>query len=393
VLRPLFSISALGLLAGAILASAALVSAPTAAAKPRVQVFERSLRLVLLTEASNDYSLGIETDGHRQVALTLSKGSGAVIYTTTGRVSRKGIEADFGALGEVSVRFHGKLLRRRRPSRRLDVFGVPSRGRGLGTVCRGRRAQVESGDFRGTIRFEGENGFSGIDASAGRGFVIRKYRRVCRTSQPHLHPKPRRHRGQDSKGADQARAALGGLRANLLTVGGEADGRRVFMRALSFDSGPKWLRELFGTMLIGATLERRDGIRIERVAMTGAGSNALTVSRGKNKPTRVSVVFPKPMEGRAELVQAKGSPVSWSGSLSMRLPGAGGVPLTGPGLAVVYCRISLAEIEESPCLPRSEALLPPESLSGSPRLKKLLALQESGSHSQALADAKLSWSR
>ncbi|HEX3240207.1 MAG TPA: hypothetical protein VHR18_08745 [Solirubrobacterales bacterium] len=337
---------------------------------------ERSLRAVLLTKASNGYVAWIETDGHRQVTLAMSKGSVAATYTTTGRVSRRGIEADFGALGEVSMRFHGKLLR----PRHLQA-----------KHCRGRRPQMAFGDFRGTIRFEGENGYGSVDAAKARGFVIRKYRRVCGSLRSaHPKPKPQKHRG--GKGAGQDREVAEGPKTNLLTVGGEADGRQVVMRALSIDSSD-WISKLIGTLVVGATLERREGIRIERVTVTAAGSNALTISRGEGKPTQVNVLFPKPLEGRAELVQEKGSAASWTGSLLMRLPGAGGVPLTGPGLSAVYCRLPLFGAEETPCTRRSEALLPAEFLSGSPRLQQLLALQESGSHSQALADVRLSWSR
>lgn len=373
--------TSLALLACAALALAALGAASTAAAKPGVQVHERSLRLMLLTKASNGYVGWIETNGHRQVTLTLSKGEVGATYTTAGRVSRKGIEADFGELGETSVRFRGKLLRPRR---------VRS------PQCRGRMPQMAFGGFSGTIRFEGENGYSSIDAAKARGFVLRKYRRVCRRERaprPQPKPKPQKHTGQGGKQADGGRSILDRLQTNLLTVGGETEGRQVFMRALSFDFGSKRLSKLLGALLVGATLERRDGIRIERVMVTTAGSNAFTISRGEGEPTRVGVLFPKPLEGRAKLVQAKGSPASWSGSLLMRLPGAGGVPLTGPGLAAVYCREPLFGLEETPCTRRSEALLPTELSSGSSRLAKLLALQESGSHSQALADVRLSWSR
>ncbi len=368
--------AALALLACAVLALAALGTASmAAAAKPGVRVHERSLKLLMLTKASHGYALWVETNGHRQVTLTLSKGSAAATYTTTGEVSRKGIEADFGELGELSVRLRGTLLRPRRAP---------------GTHCRGRRPQMVFGNFHGTIRFEGENGYSRIDASKARGLMIRKYRRVCKLPRaPRPQPKPQKHSG---RGKGKTGGGNGGPKVNQLTVGGEAGGREVFMQALSFDFGSERLRKLLGSLLVGATLERREGIRIERVMVLSAGANAFTVSRGKGEPTRVGVLYPKPLEGSAKLVQTKGSPSSWSGSLLMRVPGSGAVPLAGPGMAAVYCRVPLLDVEETPCTRRSEALLPTQ-LSGSPRLRRLLALQESGSHSQALADVRLSWSR
>jgi hypothetical protein len=357
-----------------------VLGAGSAAADPGLQVTKRSLRSVLLAKAGHGYSLWVETNGHRQVKLTMSKGSVGAVYTTTGKVSRRGIEADFGELGEISVRFQGKLLRPRHPQRASN--------------CRGRRPQMASGDFRGTIRFEGENGYSSIDVAEARGLVLRKYRRVCRSSRlPQPQPKPHKRGGRGGKKDDPVDGRAKKMRMNLLTVGGEAGGRAVFMRALEFENAP-WLVELlFGTLLVGGTLEHREGVRIERVTVASGGSNALQVSRGDGEPTRVDVLFPKPLRGKAELIQAEGSPPSWTGSLSMPLPGAGSVPLTGPGLAAVYCRLSLTDAEESPCLLRADELLPGDVLSGSPRLRKLLVPQESGSHSQALADVRLSWSR
>lgn len=71
----------------------ALAVAPAGAAtKPGWVETERSLRLELNAKASDGYEMRVRTDGHREVTLSLSKGSIEIDYTTTGRVSRKGIE-------------------------------------------------------------------------------------------------------------------------------------------------------------------------------------------------------------------------------------------------------------------------------------------------------------
>jgi hypothetical protein len=61
--------------------------------------------------------------------------------------------------------------------------------------------------------------------------------------------------------------------------------------------------------------------------------------------------------------------------------------LTGARLTPVFCRTALFSQLRTPCLRRSEEVIPEP-----PRISALIA-QGSGSHSQALADVRLSWSR
>lgn len=359
------------------LALVALGAASTAAAAPDTYVREPSLQLALFAKASHGYKLWVETNGHHQVALIASRSGTSATYTTTGRVSRKGIEADFGGLGEISVRFRGRL-----------EAGRPN------PQCHGRRAQFGFGTFRGTIRFRGEHGFASVDVSRAPGLLFRSYRQICkRERSPLPKPKPKKHGGgRGGTQPDGEGSLFDDLQARMLTVGGETEGKQAIMQAVSLVLPSERRADLGFTVLIGATLERRDGIRIERAALAFAGANVFAVSGGEGAPTRVGVVFPKPFEGRAKLVQERGEPSIWSGTLALPLPGAGRVPLTGPGLAAIFCQLSL-ERAETPCTRRADALLPATWLSGSPRLARLLARQESGSHSQALADVKLSWSR
>ena len=293
---------------------AALGADSAEAARPGIQVQQRSLRLLMIAGASHGYEMGVETDGHRQVTVSLSKGTVSASYTTAGRVSRKGIEADFGELGEISVRFHGKPL----PSPRRHVRG-----------CRGRPTQRAFGSFTGTIRFVGENRFAVVNASRARGILLRRYRVVCRPPEP-PRPKPHRHR-PDRRGQDGEQESLfGGLTMNVLTVGGETDSRSLFMQAISLELGSKRKSDRVGTLLVGATVEHRAGVRIVRTVLTIADrGEGLTVDSRDKQSTTVGVHFPKPLEGSAKLVQEQGMPSRWTGSLLMRLPGAGAVPLTG----------------------------------------------------------------
>ncbi|MBK5220461.1 MAG: hypothetical protein JJE35_11850 [Thermoleophilia bacterium] len=349
----------------------ALALPASASARPGWDVQKRSLHLSLEAHASNGYELWVETLGHRRVNLGLAKGGVVVSYTTSGRVSRDRIEADFGELGEVSVRLRGKPV----PFELIPGLGLP-RNLFPHRDCRGRKPVREAGSFRGTIRFRGEHGFAAVDLGDAKGEMRRYYRRLCK-------------RGKLIGPRGRPQASYEPPRMNVITVGGRTAGRSVFFEALGFEGGPRngALTKSFGSLAFAGTVEHRDRVRIDRLAMTEGDEGSLIVSPHGTAPVRATVALPKPLEGTAELTQAAGEPTSWIGSLQVHLPGAGTVPLTGPELTPVFCRVALFSELRTPCVRRSEKAIPEP-----PRIGVLLA-QGSGSHSQAFAEARLSWSR
>ncbi len=350
--------------------AAALALPASAGARPNVEVQKRSLHLSLQARASNGYQLRLETLGHKRVNLAFSKGGVFVGYTTIGRVNRHRIRADFGRLGRVSVRLRAKRVPFPRPRGRN-----PQRNRSPRRDCRGRRPMREVGSFRGRIRFKGERGFTTVSTDSARGEMQRYYRRVCKLT-------PARGRRQP---------AFEAPRLNTITVGGRAANRAVFLRAVGLEGGPSnaALGKGFGSLTTAGTIERRAGVRIDRLAMTEGDARSLIVSPDDKRPVTATVALPKPFAGKAKLIQAAGSPTSWTGSLRVHLPGAGAVPLTGPRLQPVFCRVGLFSELATPCVRRAEGAIPEP-----PRINALMALlQGSGSHSQALAEARLSWSR
>jgi len=61
------------------------------------------------------------------------------------------------------------------------------------------------------------------------------------------------------------------------------------------------------------------------------------MSRRDKEPETVEVEPPESFIGRALYSYSLGSQ-SWTGDLSIDLPGAGGIPLTGPNFRVTLCR-------------------------------------------------------
>lgn len=331
--------------------------APDAGAAPRGwQEQPRSLRLSFEAKASNGYRISVETAGHKQVTVRLAKGGTSALYRTTGRVSRTGIEADLGALGEIAIEFRGRPVRlQSSPSRKKSGL----RGRLPRRKCHGRKPQLEVGTFHGTIRFEGENGFARFDRDRVKGTMQRTYRRLCKAG-PRLGFLAAKLDAVASAAKKPKRDAY----MTFLVATGELEGRRVAFVTLGFDgtTGDPLLDDLLGILgriARAVTSERRDGVLIQREGISFGSEGSLIVSPPKRKQITATVAYPKPFEGTGEYQQTPGSPPSWIGSLVARLPGAGAVPMTGSGLTTVFCQVSFdldADADQSCFREAQEAL-------------------------------------
>lgn len=325
-------------------AIAALSLPVGATAKPSYIVRPKGLHLHAALPARNGYSASIHTSGHRQVVLTFSQGSYTISYKTLGRVTRRGVSADFGRLGHVSLRFRGRPLPRR-PH-------LPS----LVHKCKGRKSVEERGVFFGNVRFRGERGFTGIKAQRVKGGLVRSYRRVCKG--------PSWLSARASSASD--------FEGKLLVAKAQENGsKRSFIAAEStVDLGED---PPFGLAVEGAILEERvEGVAISKSAFTLDETIFHRSPPGKS-PIETEVVPSWPFVGSATYL-AEGNSPTWTGPLGVRFPGSGQVSLAGLEFEVDLCRAtSLSRFNR--CTTRLENLRP---------------FYGSGSHSQPLALARLS---
>lgn len=350
----------------AIVSALAFLAMPALAATKDDHVLPKSLRLSLSTEGSNGYSVSIETIGHKQVSVVVSKGHLIAIYRVSGKVSRHGIEADLGDLGRISLRFDGAP----RPITHRDS-------------CKGKDSIRETGIFTGTIEFDGEQEFTEVSAERAKGSVRRSYRRVCKYATGMI----------DSLGDGEPRPKTPGpikLAFTFLSASSRADGRSVLVDALSIDGGsgtgrggstPSWL-------LVAGLDEKSGRVHITRAAFVpDAGLGSVVVSPPDVHPATATVEPSKPFAGSASYLEVPGSAPTWTGTLSVWLPGAGQVPLAGEGFKPTLCNdVGFDQLIK--CLEASE---PKTSATGAINGRPFL--QGSGSHSQAFWDARLSWSR
>jgi hypothetical protein len=351
------------LIAGAAALLLLALAAGPAAARSDWREEKRSLTLSFVAPASNGYSLRVGTAGHRHVWATLEKRSVSVTYRTEGRVNRHGIKADFGPYGSIDV-----TLRDPRPQPRFSF--LPPELRKLIPLpkreCRGRKPQRLVGRMVGAIELEGENGFARVDTDSANGRMHRAYRRLCK--------RPERRQRRTGDAAEQ-RLAENPLPFAVLSVVAEADGRRTEFETFGLEAGSKLGRvEGLLSFVSASAEEERGGLLIQRSYFGSAEPGQVWINRRGNLPTRAKLGLDRPFEGTASLTQPRGGPVDWKGDLAVRLPGIPPVPLTGTGVKARVCRLDFGSLLKD-CLTGKD-------------LRQL-----SGSHSQALADVRLSISR
>lgn len=333
-------------------AAAALLALPAGAgAKPGYVVKPKSLALHFDAPASNGYSVSVDTEGHRKVTVSVSKGGFFATYTATGRVSRKGIKADLGRFGQISLRFHGKTRFQRSLVPGLNIPD-PLRGR-----CSGRSPVRERGIFHGSFRFEGERGFTEAALRRVKGTARRTYKRICK------------RRGDASGSKAKTREENVFVRAEA-----QRFGTLRFFNGLEASVTDEKGREENFTIAFAGLQEKTDRVGVLKVLILFEDLDTVTISpRGKG-PTTAQVTLRSPFAGTASYLEEGKAPPTWSGTLGLRVPGHGLVPLTGPEFEADVCRARTSP-EFDRCI---ESIFVATTSQGS------------GSHSQPLALARLS---
>jgi len=329
------------LLVGALSSSAAAAPGP---AEPTFDVHERRLTTLLLVSASNGYEGLISTRGHKQVTLALFKGRTVFAARTDGHVTRHGIDADFGEMGSVSVRFDaGPTGKRSEAGGSAGIVAdALDRRSGNAPRCRGRKAVFEEGVFRGRLRFEGENGFTRIDSRRAAGFVSRHYRQVCQRD-------PEKY-----SITAVLEGFLGKLRYVTLQAQGRIDGARLLVEAKTAQFFGRDAAS--GYELTALSVEHREGMRLMRGVSAAGNEGSFLFSKKGATPQTATITPQKPFTGAAEYVKEKGAPASWTGTLAARLPGAGLVPLTGTQFRSDLCRLTFAAVlDGEKCLQGAES--------------------------------------
>jgi hypothetical protein len=272
---------------------------------------------------SNGYKITVSADPEAggTVQLTAEGHGGAVDYLAHGRANAKGIEARFGRLGRISVRFH--------PSGRSRHLRVPKR-------CLAKRPPVVSsrlGWLVGTIRFRGERGFTQVSAHRAPGgfgdpLTNTPTKLECESRESAAEHK-RELESAILDGAPRNREVafsafpLFGSQSHPFGAHGNPAGRPDLFLALAF--------------------ERSGKMSILRSAAALGGSEDFLFD---DALTSATVTPPAPFTGTGTFQRRPDGTTSWTGSLSVALPGLGSVGLTGGKAELATVADLLKQAEE-----------------------------------------------
>lgn len=351
-----------------VLCALLVLALPTAASAGQHAIVKRkSMHLDFRLPASKGYEVTVHTSGHRQIRIGVEKDDSLASYTGLGRVTRKGIEADLGRFGHISLRLRTKS--RSHGHGLNEILPPPLRQR-----CRGRAPVFERGLLVGNIRFEGEHDYVRAVAHRVKGHLTRAYKQICRW-----------------KAGERAGASAARREIELLTLSLEAHRQGVERAFIMLtvplptkdDKKPEGL-----TIAVATRKQKVEGVGTTKAALVFDGIVGLTVSPRGKKPLTAVAKLPAPFAGTGTYTVEPGREPTWSGDLGVHMLGNGLVPLTGEEFEFDFCRaISEREIER--CIEKSK---PPAArpFGISPRSLSRLLAQGSGSHSQPLALARLS---
>lgn len=222
-------------------------------------------------------------------------GHAATAYVVKGTVTGSRLQADFGAFGKLSLRFHpGKS--RHSVHRKHFCGGVPLK-------------VDHEGVYTGSVQFTGEGGYVSVDARRGRGKITR-FASECGPL--------RLHRSSSASASASGPKLKETSRPRALFAFWRHGGQSVEFGGFTF----------FGkTLYLVETAQTEGRLAIERFAMDTAPLRTFAL----DETLTSSHVSPrKPFIGTGTYSAAPDGSIAWEGSLAVNFPGAPAFPLTGP---------------------------------------------------------------
>ncbi len=228
-----------------------------------------------------------------------------VAYFARGISSEEGaIKAKLAGVGRIDVRFEQTRVTRE------AVAGN----------CKGRASLTRHGLFRGTIEIRGEHGYTSVHRRSARGEITQSFRQVC---------------DQGEFGGGEREPGKYSHLENLFA------GRRKEGRALSFwasrvDFGPKFgaPRTSFSA---SSSLQRHGLYVVSSVSGESEEPQSFLAPDPAGALEDASVAPPAPFDGSATFHLDSPTSSSWTGTLSVELPGVGKVALAGVGFWSALC--------------------------------------------------------
>lgn len=263
---------------------------------------------------TNGYSLSIKSEkgavtvvaaNQRPPVATISA-AGAIRPANNGNVAASAyftagssrdpnvIEADLGSLGAISVAFQPSGKTR---TTKVDLAGKTTKCVGAERIVR------HLGTFTGSIKFQGEGGYTTVDLPSAEGTVGTSLFRNCRTKVSH------RKSGTSSSDGPVSLAAVS-----------RSAGIFIASNCPEISSGSS---ACFYASRVESITKRVIAVRSAQ-ALAAKGSFVFD-----DALSSATLTPPAPFSGRGSFRSGSGNSSSWTGSLEVAYPGST-VPLTGP---------------------------------------------------------------
>lgn len=254
---------------------------------------------------------------------------------TRSRPAHGVVRADFGAIGEVELRF--------------EPSGKPFETR-LPRGCAGPRPTVEFGRLRGTISLEGEGGYFRFSSREAQGVRERSFRLECRKGRASNVP-PHVSLRELVEPFFLAFSFSNGGNIAVLNATAKTAGRSITLRAAHEAGGPP------GADLQVSTLESGEDMAIGRGLSVTGGKGTLRTSLPGAHPATATLAPPAPFYGAASFFETSARSHSWTGSLGVRMPGLDLV-LAGPRFHTSLCVLSPLKSPRGCDVAKPKPLLP-----------------------------------
>lgn len=276
---------------------------------------------------SNGYRITVSGDpggeGPDQVRLITNGPSGSAEYSVKGSVTTDSVQAVFGRLGRVSVRF--------RPSGASRRIRVPRR------CMKGRPAVVTSklGSFSGVIEFRGERDYTHVSTRRAWGGIGDPLANTAKKLSCDFHESDaERKRELESVSLDGSPIGSGVSFTAFRAFGNWS--RQGFPGGSSL---PKEARYVF----VASAIERAGKMFIVRYTGAFGGADDFVFD---DALTTAAVAPPAPFTGSGSFLRNADGSTSWTGDLGVPLPGLGTVRLTGGGADLATVADHLKHLEE-----------------------------------------------
>lgn len=310
--------SLLVLLALCLATHLALIGAAEASSKKGLLSFPRPIMASFTLRGTNGYRISVShTYGphasRNSVTILVSRGNTLSQYSGNGKVSSNSIDASFGNLGYISVKFRqsGRVIRvPEAPRCELKGLFIPS------------TESARLGTFVGTFRFQGEGDYT--EASGHRmkggigqwGALPRQHLNiVCLHSikQGKLEPDA---------------VSLQALTPRNTSNSPKSESFIVIPRFTHNSISANHSRlKVDGYNVLGVTTEESDGLHIFRLAQARIPRSDFLFNGSLSSAT---ISPPAPFSGTGSFQRKASGSTEWTGSLSASLPGIGAVSLAGP---------------------------------------------------------------